>query len=118
MGGVEVCEPVEGARSVIRVEADRKRHDEENADSEESECRRLLLREFRYTRREPSCDHNKRSRGEHDPRREIGLEDSIHPEISIAHIVFQVDEFAGDEDREAEECEQVCKVCLFLCERS
>ena len=45
---------------------------------------------------------------------EITFEDRIHPEIGIAHAIFEVNYFAQDKDHKSEYCKQIMEVFLVF----
>ncbi len=56
---------------------------------------------------EEAAGHHEGSDAEQEPGPDVELEDRVHPEVLVAHVVLEVDELAEDRNGEAERNEQV-----------
>ena len=68
---------------------------------------------YRPVFRQPFPHYGKCSGAEKDPRGKIGLEDRVHPEVHIPHIIFKVEQFTEDKNPQAEEGEETRKIEIF-----
>src|SRR4030042_4684420 len=112
---MEICEPVKVSSSIVLIDRDDKREYKKYADYDNSSDRSMSGRNrgyqpgFRY----PFPHHGECSSAEHEPCGKVGLEDGVHPEKRISHVIFQVKEFTEEQDRKPEECEKTGKIDVF-----
>ena len=107
---VDPCKAVQRLPPVAVTQVgdhDRGREEDEDEKNHSRSLRPLRDAAFGDDPGAPSPDICRRRRPHHHPRDEPELEDGVHPVVDIPHPVHQVEEFGEDDDRKAEDREEV-----------